>query len=177
MRTPHPPSTRLAPPASLILFALAAPAGAGCSGTAIREGIWELKVHNLMRMENREVLEIPVRRVRVLVEPVVDERKPEHIENVEVAPLAEERDASGGQGSDPDRRIGRTPFYAEVHRRNEGETVFLVLAGKDESWRFQMAGVVKDDTTIVGRRISARPLFTSDATFEGTWTLKWVSDE
>ncbi len=153
----------------------------GCSGTMIRDGIWELSFKGKI-VQTGDPYPFPRWIVRVLVE----ENPGGPGEVAEITRISEIPEGPAGREEagpdkakekveiDPDKVM--KPLYADIEVKREGEPPVITIHHTDAYWTFMMWGQVKDPEHIVGTKLGARHR-AKNVSIEGYWFMKWLREK
>lgn len=154
----------------LFVGALTALSLAGCGGTIVRDGIWEI-TWNVQESSTRLPWDIPKRTVKVRVEkdPSGDG------EILEMTPIGALASDDNSEGRHPALEL--RPMYGDVRVRREEEPPSLQVEAADAYWRWVMWGVVKSSEYISGTHFAARRRHGRQAVvLDGWWSMRWLRD-
>jgi hypothetical protein len=161
-----------------VLGALVTLAVSGCSGTLIREGIWELSFKGRI-IQTGEPYPFPKWIVKVLVEANPDGSG----EVAEISTLPESpaagKDVTAGKAEDKveiDPAKVLKSLYADIQVKREGEPPIVTIHHTDAYWTFMMWGEVRNPEYIVGTRFGARHR-EINRSMEGYWFMKWLREK
>lgn len=148
---------------------------AGCGGTMVREGIWEI-TWNIQESSTRLPWPVPKRIVKVRVEK---DRSGDG-EIVEISPLF---DAAAEHASTAEDQDGRNPalevkpMYGYVRVQAEDQPPVMQVEAADSYWRWAMWGIVRSSEYVTSTHFAAR-LRRSDklVVLDGWWSMRWIRE-